>query len=46
MKIIAYSDGGRIALGIVRSPTHFVAVSDIAPELPASLIQSWSRRMG
>jgi hypothetical protein len=38
MKGIAYSEGDRIALGIVRSPTHFVAVSDIAPELPASLI--------
>lgn len=38
MKIIAYADGGATALGVVTSPTHFVAVSDIAPELPSSLI--------
>ncbi|KAA1003723.1 fumarylacetoacetate hydrolase family protein [Paraburkholderia panacisoli] len=38
MKIIAYSDGGGIALGIVTSPTHFVAVSDLAQDLPSSLI--------
>jgi 2-keto-4-pentenoate hydratase/2-oxohepta-3-ene-1,7-dioic acid hydratase in catechol pathway len=38
MKIIAYAEAGRIALGVVTSPTHFLAVADIAPDLPASLI--------
>src|ERR1700731_48978 len=38
MKIIAYAETGRTALGIVTSPTHFFAISDIAPDLPASLI--------
>jgi 2-keto-4-pentenoate hydratase/2-oxohepta-3-ene-1,7-dioic acid hydratase in catechol pathway len=38
MKIIAYSDAGRTALGVVTSTTHFLAVSDIAPDLPTSLI--------
>ncbi|MDK3021966.1 fumarylacetoacetate hydrolase family protein [Cupriavidus taiwanensis] len=38
MKIIAYADGNATALGVVTSPTHFVAVAQIAPELPSSLI--------
>ncbi|WP_265920013.1 fumarylacetoacetate hydrolase family protein [Cupriavidus nantongensis] len=38
MKIIAYADGNATALGVVTSPTHFVAVAEIAPELPSSLI--------
>ena len=38
MKIIAYADGDRIALGLVTSPTHFLAVADVAPDLPANLI--------
>ena len=38
MKIIAYAETGRTALGIVTSPTHFFAISDIAPDLPSSLI--------
>jgi 2-keto-4-pentenoate hydratase/2-oxohepta-3-ene-1,7-dioic acid hydratase in catechol pathway len=38
MKIIAYADAGQTALGIVTSPTHFVAVADIAPDLPNDLI--------
>jgi 2-keto-4-pentenoate hydratase/2-oxohepta-3-ene-1,7-dioic acid hydratase in catechol pathway len=38
MKIIAYAEAGRIALGVVTSPKHFLAVADIAPNLPASLI--------
>ncbi|MFM0336790.1 fumarylacetoacetate hydrolase family protein [Paraburkholderia fungorum] len=38
MKIIAYAEAGRIALGVVTSPTHFLAVADIAPDLPGSLI--------
>jgi len=38
MKIIAYADGNATALGVVTSPTHFVAVSDLAPELPSDLI--------
>jgi len=38
MKIIAYTEAGKIALGLVTSPTHFLAVADIAPDLPTSLI--------
>jgi 2-keto-4-pentenoate hydratase/2-oxohepta-3-ene-1,7-dioic acid hydratase in catechol pathway len=38
MKIIAYLDASRIALGVVTSPTHFIAVADVAPDLPADLI--------
>ena len=38
MKIIAYAEAGHTALGVVTSATHFVAVADIAPDLPASLI--------
>jgi 2-keto-4-pentenoate hydratase/2-oxohepta-3-ene-1,7-dioic acid hydratase in catechol pathway len=38
MKIIAYADGDRIALGVVTSATHFLAVGDNAPDLPPSLI--------
>jgi 2-keto-4-pentenoate hydratase/2-oxohepta-3-ene-1,7-dioic acid hydratase in catechol pathway len=38
MKIIAYAEAGHIALGIATSSTHFVAVADIAPDLPTSLI--------
>ncbi|UDM52364.1 fumarylacetoacetate hydrolase family protein [Cupriavidus sp. MP-37] len=38
MKIIAYANGNATALGVVTSPTHFVAVAEIAPDLPASLI--------
>jgi 2-keto-4-pentenoate hydratase/2-oxohepta-3-ene-1,7-dioic acid hydratase in catechol pathway len=38
MKIIAYAESGHTALGVVTSSTHFVAVADIAPDLPASLI--------
>lgn len=38
MKIIAYADAQGTGLGIVTSSTHFVAVADIAPDLPRSLI--------
>jgi hypothetical protein len=38
MKIIAYAEADRTALGVVTSPTHFVAVADIAPDMPTSLI--------
>ncbi|MFM0206351.1 fumarylacetoacetate hydrolase family protein [Paraburkholderia sediminicola] len=38
MKIIAYADGDQIALGVVTSPTHFLAIADIAPDLPTTLI--------
>lgn len=39
MKIIAYSDAGKTALGVVTSDTHFVAVAEIAPDLPTGLIE-------
>lgn len=39
MKIIAYSDAGHQALGVVTSNTHFVPVAEIAPDLPADLIE-------
>ncbi|WP_179400962.1 fumarylacetoacetate hydrolase family protein [Burkholderia guangdongensis] len=39
MKIIAYSDAGKIALGVVTSDLHFLAVADVAPDLPARLIE-------
>lgn len=38
MKIIAFANGNATALGVVTSPTHFVAVAEIAPDLPSSLI--------
>jgi 2-keto-4-pentenoate hydratase/2-oxohepta-3-ene-1,7-dioic acid hydratase in catechol pathway len=38
MKIIAFANGDTTALGVVTSPTHFVAVADIAPNLPSDLI--------
>ena len=38
MKIIAYLDAGRTALGVVTSPSHFIAAADVAPDLPADLI--------
>src|SRR5262249_26375962 len=34
----AYADAGQTALGIVTSPTHFVAVADLAADLPNDLI--------
>lgn len=46
MKIIAYADGNATRLGVVTSPTHFVAVADIAPELPHSLIALLEREDG
>jgi 2-keto-4-pentenoate hydratase/2-oxohepta-3-ene-1,7-dioic acid hydratase in catechol pathway len=46
MKIVAYSEAGRTALGIVTSPTSFLAVSDIAPELPTDLISLLEREDG
>lgn len=46
MKIIAYVEGSETALGVVTSPTHFVAVSDIAPELPGSLIAILEQKNG
>ncbi|MCG5078170.1 fumarylacetoacetate hydrolase family protein [Paraburkholderia tagetis] len=39
MKIIAYLDAGHTVLGVVTSPTHFVAVADVAPDLPSDLIE-------
>jgi 2-keto-4-pentenoate hydratase/2-oxohepta-3-ene-1,7-dioic acid hydratase in catechol pathway len=39
MKIIAYLDAAGTALGVVTSDTHFVAVADVASDLPASLIE-------
>ena len=38
MKIIAYADGDAVSLGVVTSPTHFIAISDISLELPNNLI--------
>ncbi|MBB2919638.1 fumarylacetoacetate hydrolase family protein [Cupriavidus alkaliphilus] len=38
MKIIAYANGNATALGVVTSPTHFVAVAEIAPDLPSSMV--------
>ena len=46
MKIIAYLDAGRTALGVVTSPTHFIAVADVAPDLPADLIEILEREDG
>lgn len=46
MKIIAYLDAGRTALGVVTSPTHFIAVADVAPDLPADLIEILERDDG
>jgi len=46
MKIIAYTEAGRTALGLVTSPTHFLAVADIAPDLPTSLIAVLERDDG
>ncbi|MGU7782116.1 fumarylacetoacetate hydrolase family protein [Burkholderia sp. PU8-34] len=46
MKIIAYLDAGRTALGVVTSPTHFIAVADVAPDLPADLIALLERDGG
>ncbi|QBR01990.1 fumarylacetoacetate hydrolase family protein [Paraburkholderia pallida] len=46
MKIIAYLDAGRIALGVVTSPTHFIAVADVAPDLPTDLIEILEREDG
>ncbi|WP_322021294.1 MULTISPECIES: fumarylacetoacetate hydrolase family protein [unclassified Burkholderia] len=39
MKIIAYSDAGTQALGVVTSDTQFIPVAEIAPDLPADLIE-------
>ena len=38
MKIIAYVDNGRTALGLMTGETEFVSVADIAPDLPCDLI--------
>ena len=38
MKIIAYADGDATRLGVVTDADHFIAVADIAPELPERLI--------
>ncbi|WP_206996661.1 fumarylacetoacetate hydrolase family protein [Trinickia mobilis] len=38
MKIIAYADAGRTALGVVTGATRFIAVDDVAPDLPTRLI--------
>jgi 2-keto-4-pentenoate hydratase/2-oxohepta-3-ene-1,7-dioic acid hydratase in catechol pathway len=46
MKIIAFADAGRTALGVVTSPTHFLAVADVAPDLPPSLISILERKDG
>lgn len=46
MKIIAFANGDDAALGVVTSPTHFVAVADIAPELPSDLIGILERENG
>jgi 2-keto-4-pentenoate hydratase/2-oxohepta-3-ene-1,7-dioic acid hydratase in catechol pathway len=46
MKIIAFSDGDRTSLGVVTSRTHFVAVADVAPELPSDLIAILEREDG
>ncbi|EUC12246.1 2-keto-4-pentenoate hydratase/2-oxohepta-3-ene-1,7-dioic acid hydratase (catechol pathway) [Burkholderia sp. YR290] len=46
MKIIAYLDAGRTALGVVTSPTHFIAVADVAPDLPSDLIEILEREDG
>jgi len=46
MKIIAYADADRAALGVVTSATHFIAVHDIAPDLPTRLIDILEMRDG
>lgn len=46
MKIIAYANAGRTALGVVTSATHFIAVHDVAPDLPAGLIDILEMRDG
>ncbi|MDE2411634.1 MAG: fumarylacetoacetate hydrolase family protein [Sphingomonadales bacterium] len=38
MKIFAFDDSGRSRLGVMTSDTHFVALADVAPEFPDSLI--------
>jgi 2-keto-4-pentenoate hydratase/2-oxohepta-3-ene-1,7-dioic acid hydratase in catechol pathway len=38
VKIIAYSEGGPTALGVVTDAEHFVPVAQIAPDLPDDLI--------
>lgn len=38
MKIIAYATGDESALGVLTSQTHFVALADVAPDLPSDLI--------
>jgi 2-keto-4-pentenoate hydratase/2-oxohepta-3-ene-1,7-dioic acid hydratase in catechol pathway len=46
MKIIAYANGDDAALGVVTSPTHFIALADVAPELPSDLISILEREDG
>lgn len=46
MKIIAFANGDDTALGVVTCPTHFVAVADVAPELPSDLIAILEREDG
>lgn len=46
MKIIAYANGDHTALGVVTCPTHFVALADLAPELPSDLIAILEREDG
>ena len=46
MKIIAYANAGRTALGVVTSATHFIAVHDVAPDLPTGLIDILEMRDG
>ncbi|MCJ8157068.1 fumarylacetoacetate hydrolase family protein [Sphingomonas sp. LaA6.9] len=38
MKIIAFADGAGEALGVMTGPEHFVALADVAPKLPTSLV--------
>ena len=39
MKIIAYADGQGTALGVMTSDTQFVPLAEVAPDLPAGLVE-------
>ena len=39
MKIIAYAEGAQIALGVLTGARQFVPLAEVAPDLPASLVE-------
>jgi 2-keto-4-pentenoate hydratase/2-oxohepta-3-ene-1,7-dioic acid hydratase in catechol pathway len=39
MKIIAYAEGARTALGVITSARRFIPLTEAAPELPTSLVE-------